>query len=114
MESEKKEMLVLVLAVQISLLFGSIFAQNVSSIISKDFFDTILNIANDSCVGKNLYNYDGFIQAADAYSSFGTTRYSDDAKRELATFFAHVTQETCCKSLMSISTTRKNKFENIT
>ena len=98
MESEKKAMLVLVLAVEISLLFGSVSAQNVSSVISKDFFDAILNAAKDSCAGKNLYNYDGFVQAADAYSGFGTTGSSDDAKRELAAFFAHVTQETGCKS----------------
>ncbi|GLJ22843.1 hypothetical protein SUGI_0430490 [Cryptomeria japonica] len=66
----------------------------VSSIISKDFFDAILNAVDSSCAGKSFYTYDGFIQAANAYSGFGTTGSSDDAKRELAAFFAHVTHET--------------------
>ncbi|GLJ22827.1 hypothetical protein SUGI_0430250 [Cryptomeria japonica] len=139
MESERKAVLVLVLAVGIAVLVGSVSAQNcgcssnlccskwgycgtgddycgtgckegpcstsptpstpttggaVSSIISKDFFDAILNAADSSCAGKSFYTYDGFIQAANAYSGFGTTGSSDDAKRELAAFFAHVTHET--------------------
>ncbi|XP_057837546.1 chitinase 4-like [Cryptomeria japonica] len=92
MESEGKAMFVL--AVGIAMLFGSVSAQSVSSIISKDFFDAILSVADSSCAGKNFYTYDGFIQAANAYSGFGTTGTSDDAKRELAAFFAHVTHET--------------------
>ncbi|KAH9302611.1 hypothetical protein KI387_014194, partial [Taxus chinensis] len=66
----------------------------ISSIISKDFFDAILGAADSGCAGKNFYTYDGFINATDAYSGFGTTGSSDDAKRELAAFFAHVTHET--------------------
>ena len=75
----------------------------VSSVISKDFFDAILSVADGSCAGKNFYTYDGFIQATNAYSGFGTTGTSDDSKRDLAAFFAHVPHETGCKSLMSIS-----------
>ncbi|GLJ22830.1 hypothetical protein SUGI_0430290 [Cryptomeria japonica] len=92
MESERKAMLIL--AVGIALLFESISAQSVSSIISKYFFNTILNAADSSCAVKNFYAYDAFIQAANAYSGFGTTGTSDDGKRELAAFFAHVTHET--------------------
>ncbi|GLJ22837.1 hypothetical protein SUGI_0430520 [Cryptomeria japonica] len=92
MESERKAMLIL--AVGIALLFESVSAQSVSSIISKYFFNTILNAADSSCAVKNFYAYDAFIQAANAYSGFGTTGTSDDGKRELAAFFAHVTHET--------------------
>ncbi|GLJ16958.1 hypothetical protein SUGI_0293050 [Cryptomeria japonica] len=66
----------------------------VSSIIDKDFFDTILSAADTSCAGKNFYTYAHFINAANAYPGFGTSGSSDDAKRELAAFFARVTHET--------------------
>ena len=66
----------------------------VASIISNDFFDAIIGAAESSCAGKNFYTYQGFIDAATSYSGFGTTGTSDDAKRELAAFFAHVTHET--------------------
>uniref|UniRef100_A0A0D6QUW0 Chitin-binding type-1 domain-containing protein n=1 Tax=Araucaria cunninghamii TaxID=56994 RepID=A0A0D6QUW0_ARACU len=66
----------------------------VASIISNDFFNGILAGADGGCAGKSFYTYDGFINAANAYSGFGTTGSADDAKRELAAFFAHVTHET--------------------
>jgi hypothetical protein len=68
----------------------------VASIISKEFFDGILAVADSGCAGKSFYTYAGFISAANAYSGFGTTGSSDVAKRELAAFFAHVTHETGC------------------
>lgn len=43
---------------------------------------------------NSFYTYDAFTAAADAYSSFGTSGSSDDQKREVAAFCAHVTQET--------------------
>ncbi|XP_059073920.1 chitinase 6-like [Cryptomeria japonica] len=68
--------------------------KGVSSIIKKDFFDAILSTADSSCAGKSFYTYAHFIQAANAFPGFGTSGSSDDAKRELAAFFAHVTHET--------------------
>jgi len=73
---------------------GGNSGNGVSSIITKDFFDGILAVADSGCAGKSFYTYDGFISAANAYSGFGTTGSSDVAKRELAAFFAHVTHET--------------------
>jgi len=52
-------------------------------------FDTFFPNRNAS-----FYTYDAFTAAASAYSSFGTSGSSDDQKREVAAFCAHVTQET--------------------
>nr|AEF59007.1 class VII chitinase [Pinus contorta] len=66
----------------------------VSDIATQDFFNGILSAATDGCAGKTFYTYSDFINAANSFSSFGTTGTSDDNKREIAAFFANVAHET--------------------
>jgi len=73
-------------------------ADDVGDIVTQDFFNAILSAADDSCAGQNFYTYNDFINAANAFSGFGTTGTADDNKRELAAFFAnaaHVTASLC-------------------
>ena len=72
----------------------SIFRAPVGDIATQSFFNGILSTAADSCAGKTFYTYSDFINAANAFSSFGTTGTSDDQKREIAAFFANVAHET--------------------
>lgn len=74
----------------------------VSDIATQDFFNGILSAAADSCAGKTFYAYSDFINAANSFSSFGTTGTSDDNKREIAAFFANVAHETTSASHMLI------------
>ncbi|CAO2838231.1 unnamed protein product [Amaranthus hypochondriacus] len=67
---------------------------SVANIVSQSFFNSIIGQAAASCPGKNFYNRAAFLSAASAYPQFGTTGSSDDAKREIAAFFAHVSHET--------------------
>ncbi|KAK1319611.1 Endochitinase PR4 [Acorus calamus] len=69
-------------------------AQSVSHIVTPAFFDGIINQADSICAGKNFYSRDAFLTTAGSYPGFGTTGTSDDYKREITTFFAHVTHET--------------------
>ncbi|KAJ4956890.1 hypothetical protein NE237_013673 [Protea cynaroides] len=66
----------------------------VSDIVTQAFWNGIINQADSSCAGKSFYTRDAFFQALNSYTSFGTTGTSDDSKREIAAFFAHVTHET--------------------
>ncbi|KZV43108.1 chitinase 5-like [Dorcoceras hygrometricum] len=47
-----------------------------------------------SCEGKGFYTRAAFLEALGSYSQFGTVGSTDDSKREIAAFFAHVTHET--------------------
>ncbi|XP_043720906.1 endochitinase EP3-like [Telopea speciosissima] len=66
----------------------------VGDTVTQEFFDGIINQSAASCAGKSFYTRDAFLQALDSYTSFGTTGTTDDSKREIAAFFAHVTLET--------------------
>ncbi|KAJ4954550.1 hypothetical protein NE237_011333 [Protea cynaroides] len=66
----------------------------VSNIVTQAFFDGIISQAASSCAGKSFYTRDAFLQALESYTSFGTTGTTDDSKREIAAFFAHVTHGT--------------------
>eukprot|EP00253_Pinus_taeda_P000928 PITA_00928 len=66
----------------------------VPDIATQNFFNGILSAATDGCAGKTFYTYSDFINAANSFSSFGTTGTSDDNKREIAAFFANVAHET--------------------
>ena len=72
----------------------SISRAAVGDIATQSFFNGILSTAADSCAGKTFYTYTDFINAANAFSAFGTTGTSDDQKREIAAFFANVAHET--------------------
>ena len=53
---------------------------DVGDIVTQDFFNAILSAADGSCAGQNFYTYNDFINAANAFSGFGTTGTSDDNK----------------------------------
>ena len=88
----------LILWLALSLCVFSICQGDVGDIATQDFFNGILSGAPDSCAGKNFYTYNDFINAANAFSGFGTTGTSDDNKREVAAFFANVAHETTSTS----------------
>ncbi|XP_024977733.1 endochitinase-like isoform X2 [Cynara cardunculus var. scolymus] len=67
----------------------------VASIVTASAFDQMLKYRNDPrCSANGFYTYNAFIDAAKAYSGFGTTGSADDRKRELAAFFAQTSHET--------------------
>ncbi|XP_043720238.1 endochitinase EP3-like [Telopea speciosissima] len=66
----------------------------VADIVTEDFFNGIISQADSSCVGKSFYTRDAFLEALNSYTSFGRVGTTDDSKREIAAFFAHVTHET--------------------
>ncbi|GAB2298550.1 Endochitinase ep3 [Dionaea muscipula] len=67
---------------------------SVSSLVTDGFFNGIINQAASDCAGKSFYSRSAFLGATNSYPAFGTTGSSDDIKREIAAFFAHVTHET--------------------
>ncbi|GKV29210.1 hypothetical protein SLEP1_g38156 [Rubroshorea leprosula] len=67
---------------------------SVPDVVTQAFFNGILGQAGANCVGKNFYTREAFLEALKAYSKFSKSGTADDAKREIAAFFAHVTHET--------------------
>uniref|UniRef100_A0A2P2IRY0 chitinase n=1 Tax=Rhizophora mucronata TaxID=61149 RepID=A0A2P2IRY0_RHIMU len=67
---------------------------SVAAVVTPAFFNGIINQAAASCAGKSFYTRDAFLTAVNSYSQFGKLGSSDDSKREIAAFFAHVTHET--------------------
>jgi hypothetical protein len=57
---------------------------------TKQLFNDILCQASKDSEGKRFYNYNSFIAAASTFPGFGATGASDDARREVAAFFANV------------------------
>ncbi|GLJ14000.1 hypothetical protein SUGI_0223830 [Cryptomeria japonica] len=76
--------------VVLSVIVGVCQAGGVGSIVSSDLFNSIVG----GCEGNGFYNYDSFINAANAFNRFGTSGSSDDNKREVAAFFANAAHET--------------------
>ncbi|GAB4830153.1 Endochitinase ep3 [Ancistrocladus abbreviatus] len=67
---------------------------SVPDVVTDAFFNGIIGQADPSCAGKNFYSRAAFLGALSFYPEFGTTGSDDDAKREIAAFFAHATHET--------------------
>ncbi|KAK1294163.1 Chitinase 5 [Acorus calamus] len=67
---------------------------SVASMVTPQFFNKIINKAGASCLGKRFYTRTAFLTASRSYPKFGTTGSQTIQKREIAAFFAHVTQET--------------------
>ncbi|XP_078171986.1 endochitinase EP3-like [Carex rostrata] len=67
---------------------------SVADIVTQSFFDSIIGQADASCAGKGFYTRDAFLSSLGSYPAFGQTGTTDDSKREIAAFFAHVTHET--------------------
>ncbi|XP_047335913.1 uncharacterized protein LOC124939484 [Impatiens glandulifera] len=65
---------------------------SLDTIVTQSFFDSIINQAAASCSGKSFYTRSGFLNAAGSFTFPAGS--GDDAKREIAAFFAHVTHET--------------------
>ncbi|XP_059655029.1 endochitinase PR4-like [Cornus florida] len=65
---------------------------SVADIVTDAFFNDIIGQAGAGCAGKSFYTRAAFIDAANAYSQFGSGS-ADDSKREIAAFFAHTTHE---------------------
>ncbi|KDP44264.1 hypothetical protein JCGZ_05737 [Jatropha curcas] len=66
----------------------------VPEIVTPEFFNGIIDQAEDSCVGKRFYSREVFLEALDSYPRFGRVGSAEDSRREIAAFFAHVTHET--------------------
>jgi chitinase len=66
----------------------------VESVVTAAFFNGIKSQAGNGCAGKSFYTRQSFLDGARANPNFGKGRSNDDAKREIAAFFAHVTHET--------------------
>lgn len=69
---------------------------DVANIATQQFFDGIKSRAPAvGCPGRGFYTWGAFLDAARSFPNFGRLWLSqDDAKREVAAFFAHVTHET--------------------
>ncbi|KAK4799145.1 hypothetical protein SAY86_024510 [Trapa natans] len=67
---------------------------SVAGIVTDSFFNGIIGQAAASCAGKRFYTRQAFLDAARGYALFASSGSSDDNKREIAAFFAHVTHET--------------------
>nr|XP_023887095.1 endochitinase EP3-like [Quercus suber]POE67778.1 endochitinase ep3 [Quercus suber] len=67
---------------------------SVPDIVTEAFFNGILNQAQGDCPGKSFYTRAAFLDALNSYNQFAKSGSSDDGKREIAAFFAHVTHET--------------------
>ncbi|KAL6343316.1 hypothetical protein AAG906_022391 [Vitis piasezkii] len=67
---------------------------SVSDIVTKDFFNGILDQASEKCPGRSFYTRSAFLDAVDSYPEFGQGSSAVDSKREIAAFFAHITHET--------------------
>ncbi|KAK4482636.1 hypothetical protein RD792_009800 [Penstemon davidsonii] len=66
----------------------------VSDIVTDAFFNGIADQAATSCAGRGFYTRQVFLDALASYPQFGTVGSTDDSRREIAAFFAHVTHET--------------------
>ena len=101
--SLKKNLLTLVL---VGILAGLVpgYGGSVADIVTQDFFNGIINQADASCAGKNFYTRVAFLDALNSFNQFGNIGSTDDSKREIAAFFAHVTHETGCKRLLNPNT----------
>ncbi|KAL4284500.1 hypothetical protein GQ457_16G028270 [Hibiscus cannabinus] len=67
---------------------------SVADIVTPQFFNRILDVAEASCEGRNFYSRSAFLEALTSYPRFGRIRSVDDSRREIAAFFGHVTHET--------------------
>ena len=66
----------------------------VADIVTDQFFNSIIDQADSSCVGKSFYSRSAFLNALNSYNEFGRIGSTDDSKREVAAAFAHFTHET--------------------
>lgn len=66
----------------------------IGDIVTQSFWDKIIINPNESCDGSSFYTRAAFLSASVSYPKFGSEGSTEDNKREIAAFFAHVTYET--------------------
>ncbi|XP_047335912.1 endochitinase EP3-like [Impatiens glandulifera] len=66
-------------------------SSSLASVVTQSFFNSIINQASGTCAGKRFYTRSALLNAAG--SSKFPSGSGDDAKREIAAFFAHATHE---------------------
>ncbi|KAJ8648796.1 hypothetical protein MRB53_001819 [Persea americana] len=64
------------------------------SLVTANYFNSLLASVSSTCEGKPFYKYDDFIVTAEAAVGFGTTGSDDVHKREVAAFLAHTMHNT--------------------
>lgn len=69
-------------------------ATAVADVVTQQFFDGMAGKADDNCEAKGFYTRQAFLDALESFSDFGQDATTDDSKREIAAFFAHVSHET--------------------
>ncbi|KAK9058987.1 hypothetical protein SSX86_021605 [Deinandra increscens subsp. villosa] len=67
---------------------------NVPGIVTVSFFNSIIDKSARICPGRHFYTRAAFLKAIKGYPHFGRSGSIADSKREIAAFFAHVTQAT--------------------
>ncbi|KAL4578668.1 hypothetical protein LXL04_014797 [Taraxacum kok-saghyz] len=67
---------------------------SVADVVTDAFFDGIVDQSDASCEGRAFYSRAAFLEAVGNYPQFGRVGSSEDSRREIAAFFAHVTHET--------------------
>ncbi|MCD9561302.1 hypothetical protein HAX54_020335 [Datura stramonium] len=68
--------------------------ERISDIVNESFFNGIANQAVSNSEGRGFYTRSAFLEALKSYPRFAIVGSSNDDKREIAAFFAHVTHET--------------------
>ncbi|CAN0926541.1 Chitinase 4 [Linum grandiflorum] len=89
----KTQVLIIAMLVAITTTAIVVVDAAVADIVTPEFFNGIRDQAPNDCAGKSFYTRETFLSAAGAYPAFGSGSDAD-SKREIAAFFAHVTQET--------------------
>lgn len=70
-------------------------AGSVSSIITRETFDSLLSDRNQTgCKGGSFYTYDAFVKAAGKFPAFGTVGDEKSRRRDLAAFFGQTSYVT--------------------
>ncbi|MBA0812789.1 hypothetical protein Gohar_026727 [Gossypium harknessii] len=66
---------------------------SIADIVTPEFFNGILN-QGSSCVGRNFYSREAFLDALTSFTRFARSGSVEDSRREIAAFFAHASHET--------------------
>ncbi|PIN20105.1 putative chitinase [Handroanthus impetiginosus] len=83
------------LLVLVSSLTCVAWASSISSLVSRQLFDSIFLHKDDpACPAKDFYTYDSFVQATRRFPAFGNTGSLTTRKREIAAFLAQISHET--------------------
>ncbi|KAL5539857.1 hypothetical protein UlMin_045478 [Ulmus minor] len=83
------------LFVLLTLFLGCCEAFSISSLVTKQVFNTFFLHKDDTaCPAKDFYSYDAFIAATRSFPKFGTFGSLTNRKREIAAFLGQISHET--------------------